>query len=83
MAPGTQRAHNEKMAPDVARQVASTTRCVLQSRRLAQRLRDEAAEQRAQIAASRRRIQNSVAAIHRAARVIAVLAVALDETDDA
>jgi hypothetical protein len=70
------------MAPDLARQVASTTRSILQTRRLAQRLRVEAAEQRAQIAASRRRIQNSVAAIHRAAEIIAVLGLALDKGDD-
>ena len=71
------------MEPDLARQIASATRCALQTRRLAQRLRDEAAAQRAQIAASRRRIQNSVGALHRAAEAIAVLAVAPDGKDDA
>ena len=57
------------------------TRSILQTRRLAERLRVEAAEQRAQIAASRCRIQNSVAAIQRAAEVIAVLDGAVDEND--
>jgi hypothetical protein len=70
------------MDSDLARQVASTTRSVLQSQRLAQRLRVEAAEQRARIAASRRRIQSSVAAIDRAAAVIALLGLTLDENHD-
>jgi hypothetical protein len=61
------------MDHDLTCQVASTTRSILQTRRLAQRLRVETVQQLAQIAASRRRIEDSVSAIHRAEQALAVL----------